>query len=70
MQGNLHKSDEGWARFRARTGNGEMARRAEMRHSAQKPSQPSKKLSAAGVAANESLQPRLRNRRRYIVGDR
>jgi hypothetical protein len=32
MQSNLHKSEQAWSRFRARTNKGERAHRAKMHH--------------------------------------
>jgi hypothetical protein len=76
---NLHKSEEGWRRFRLRTGNGAVARRARMDHRVYRKAGPitSTVLAAAekfvpdedsfAEAANESRQSRLRGRRRVAL---
>jgi len=69
----LHKSEEGWRRFRVRTGNGHMARRAYM------DARPTGRLAAAkpklvepserDFAREERNESRLMSNRRRVVID-
>ena len=74
MTGNLYKTEEGWRRFRARTGNGLVSRRAFMDH------RPTARLATAAAKprkhereqADEALavfQPTLRGRRRVVIDE-
>lgn len=65
---NLHKSEEGWRRFRVRTGNGHMARRAFM------DARPTSRLAAAKPRLHEKSERDLareeRNESRRFAGRR
>lgn len=66
MQTNLHKSEEGWQRFRERTNSGERAHRAKMRFSP-RPQKPPTAVVQPDAEPEASIQPRLRNRRRVVI---
>ena len=72
MQGNLHKSDEGWSRFQERTEQGARARRAHMDH---RPRTASKRVAPKPIVKGsreeaELSAGRFAGRRRVVIDSR